>query len=54
MIQVIAGRIDVATQEKTHAMAAGSLLVLSAGIRHDLIAREPGAVLLTVHLRHNT
>ena len=54
MIQVIAGRIDVATPENTHAMAAGSLLVLAAGVRHDLIAREPSAVLLTVHLRHST
>ncbi len=52
MIQVIAGRIDVTATEVTHSMAAGSLLVLAAGVRHDLLAREPSQVLLTVHLRH--
>jgi quercetin dioxygenase-like cupin family protein len=52
MVQVIAGRIDVATREETHSMPAGSLLVLAAGIRHDVIAREPSQMLLTVHLGH--
>ncbi|MBA2719548.1 MAG: cupin domain-containing protein [Chloroflexi bacterium] len=52
MINVIAGTIDVATATATHSMAAGSLLTLAAGVQHDVIAREPSQVLLTVHLRH--
>jgi quercetin dioxygenase-like cupin family protein len=52
MIQVIAGRIDVTTTEETHSIAAGSLLVLAAGVRHDVLAREQSQVLLTVHLLH--
>jgi quercetin dioxygenase-like cupin family protein len=51
MIHVIAGTVDVATPETTHTIGAGSLLVLAAGVRHDLSAREPSRVLLTVHLR---
>ncbi len=51
MIQVVAGRIDVTTSETTHSMTAGSLLVLSAGVRHDVRAEEPSHMLLTVHLR---
>jgi quercetin dioxygenase-like cupin family protein len=53
MIQVIAGTIDVATATARHSMAAGSLLTLAAGVEHDVIAREPSQVVLTVHLRHS-
>ncbi|MFO7654074.1 MAG: hypothetical protein R6X25_09660 [Candidatus Krumholzibacteriia bacterium] len=51
MIHVIAGMVDVATPETTHPIGAGSLLVLAAGVRHDVSVREPSQVLLTVHLR---
>jgi quercetin dioxygenase-like cupin family protein len=53
MIQVIAGRLDVTTAAETHSLAAGSLLVLAAGVRHDVSAREPSQMLLTVHLQHS-
>lgn len=52
MIHVIAGTIDVATATARHAMAAGSLLTLAAGVQHDITAREPSQMLLTVHLQH--
>ena len=52
MIHVVTGAVDVATGSGTHAMTAGSLLVLAAGVRHDVTAREPSQLLLTVHLRH--
>ena len=52
MIQVIDGTIDVATPTARHSMAAGSLLVLAAGVQHDVTAHEPSQVVLTVHLRH--
>jgi quercetin dioxygenase-like cupin family protein len=51
MIQVIAGMVDVATPEATHTIGPGSLLVLGAGVRHDVSAQQPSQVLLTVHLR---
>lgn len=50
-IQVVAGMVDVVTAEGTHAMSAGSLLVLAAGVRHDVTAHDPSQILLTVHLR---
>jgi len=52
MIHVIAGKIDVATATARHSMAAGSLLILAAGVEHDVTAREPSQMVLTVHLRH--
>lgn len=51
MIHVIAGMIDVVTATARHSMAAGSLLTLAAGVQHDVTAREPSQVVLTVHLR---
>ncbi len=51
MIHAIAGTIDVATPQTSHTIGAGSLLTLAAGVRHDVSAREPSQVLLTVHLR---
>ena len=53
MIHVIAGRIDVVSATATHSMAAGSLLTLAAGVQHDVTAREPSQMLLTVHLRQH-
>ena len=52
MIHVIAGLIDVVTATARHSMAAGSLLTLAAGVQHDVTARQPSQMLLTVHLRH--
>jgi quercetin dioxygenase-like cupin family protein len=52
MIQVISGSIEVSTADAAHVLGAGSLLVLAAGVRHDLTALEASVMLLTVHLRH--
>jgi quercetin dioxygenase-like cupin family protein len=52
MIHAIAGTIDVATATASHLLAAGSLLILAAGVQHDVTAREPSQMVLTVHLRH--
>jgi quercetin dioxygenase-like cupin family protein len=49
-IHVVAGRIAVRTQERSHELPAGSLLVLAPGVAHDLHALEPSQVLLTVDL----
>jgi quercetin dioxygenase-like cupin family protein len=52
MIHVISGTMDVATADERHSMATGSLLVLAANVQHDVTAREPSQMILTVHLRH--
>ncbi len=52
-IQTIAGMVNVATPQTTHELPAGSLLVLKAGIVHDVVAQLPSQVLLIVHLRHD-
>jgi quercetin dioxygenase-like cupin family protein len=53
IIQAIAGMIEVATSKATHLMPAGSLLVVAAGVVHDVNARIPSQMLLTVHLRRS-
>lgn len=52
-IQTIGGRVDVATQQMSHELSAGSLLVLEPNIAHEVIAHIPSQMLLTVHLRHD-
>jgi quercetin dioxygenase-like cupin family protein len=52
MIHLIAGMIEVATATARHSMRAGSLLILAAGVQHDVTAKEPSQMVLTVHLRH--
>jgi quercetin dioxygenase-like cupin family protein len=49
-IHVLAGQVQVRTSEGDHDLDAGTLLVLSPGVRHDLHASTPSQVLLTVHL----
>jgi len=51
IIQAIAGMLEVATSKATHTLPAGSLLVLAAGVVHDVSARHAGQMLLTVHLK---
>jgi hypothetical protein len=42
----------VTGERLVHSMAAGSLLILAAGLQHDVTAQEPSQMVLTVHLRH--
>jgi quercetin dioxygenase-like cupin family protein len=49
-INVIAGQVDVQTDEGDHRLEAGMLLVLSPNVQHDLHAIKASQVLLTVHL----
>ena len=50
-IHALTGRVEVKTPEGRHELAAGSLLVLSPGVRHDVFAPEASQLLLTVHLK---
>jgi len=44
----------VRTSEGDHELGAGTLLVLSPGVAHDLHASVPSQVLLTVHMQPNS
>ena len=50
-IQALAGHVQVRTSEGDHELGAGTLLVLSPGVAHDLHASVPSRVLLTVHMQ---
>src|SRR5450756_1793178 len=47
-IHVLAGHVQVTTREGSHELKAGALLVLSAGVTHDLYAPIQSQVLLPV------
>jgi quercetin dioxygenase-like cupin family protein len=49
-IHALAGRVQVRTAEGERELDAGTLLVLSPGVAHDLHASVPSQVLLTVHM----
>ncbi len=49
-IHVLAGHVRVRTPDGDHELDAGTLLVLSPGVAHDLQANVPSQVLLMVHL----
>jgi len=53
-IQTLVGRVAVRTSEGDHELGAGSLLVLSPGVAHDLHANVASQVLLTVHMQPNS
>ena len=50
-IHTLAGHVAVRTSEAVRDLPAGSLLVLSPGVAHDLHASVPSQVLLTVHMQ---
>jgi quercetin dioxygenase-like cupin family protein len=49
-IHALTGHVQVKTSEGEHELGAGTLLVLSPGVAHDLHASVPSQVLLTVHM----
>ena len=48
MIMAVTGRLEVSTPDATHRLTSGSVLVLDAGVRHDVHAPEPSQMLLAV------
>ena len=50
-IHALAGHVQVKTSEGELELDAGTLLVLSPGVAHDLHASVPSRVLLTVHMQ---
>jgi quercetin dioxygenase-like cupin family protein len=53
-IHALAGHVQVKTSEGELELDAGTLLVLSPGVAHDLHASVPSQVLLTVHMQPNS
>jgi quercetin dioxygenase-like cupin family protein len=49
-LHVLEGRMSVKTPDGTSDLAAGQILVLAPGVKHDLHAPEESRMLLTVHL----
>lgn len=49
-IQALAGQVRVRTSEGDHELDAGTLLVLSPNVEHDVYAAAPSQVLVSVHL----
>jgi quercetin dioxygenase-like cupin family protein len=49
-IHCLRGRLMVRTAEHAHELSAGAILLLAAGIRHDVVAVEASDMLLTLHL----
>jgi quercetin dioxygenase-like cupin family protein len=50
VIQVLKGRLLVTAEGEPHELGPGGLLVLAAGVRHDVAAPEESEMLLTVTL----
>lgn len=50
-IQTVTGHIQVKTSKGDQELGAGTLLVLSPGVAHDLRASVQSQVLLTVHMQ---
>ncbi len=49
-VHVLDGEARMTTDGHEYAMPAGSLLVLTPGVKHDIVAVTPSRVLLSVRL----
>lgn len=49
-IQTVVGDVDVTTESGSQQLAAGQLLLLTRGVRHDVTARVASTILVSVHL----
>jgi|GEM_PF-931823 len=52
VIHVLRGRLRLTAEKQEHDLRAGQMLVLAAGVEHNVAALEESAMLLTVHLDH--
>jgi quercetin dioxygenase-like cupin family protein len=53
-IHVLKGRLAVTAEGRPHDLGPGGLLVMAAGVEHDVVAMEESEMLLTVHLETRT
>jgi quercetin dioxygenase-like cupin family protein len=54
VIQVVRGRLTVTADGQRHDLGPGGLLVMAAGVLHDVLAQEESEMLLTVYLEPRT
>lgn len=50
-VQCLQGRLDVTTDAGRHTLAAGQLLYLPGGMRHDVVALDDACALVTIALK---
>lgn len=53
ILHVLNGRLTVTTEDATHDLRAGSVLLLDPGVPHDVHAKEPTHLMLTVVLHRD-
>jgi quercetin dioxygenase-like cupin family protein len=49
-IHILYGQFEIKAADQTHLLEANSVLVLDANVRHSVVARQAGQMLLTVQL----
>jgi quercetin dioxygenase-like cupin family protein len=47
-VQCLLGRVVIGVEGEKHELSTGELLVVDAGVRHDVTARESSALLITI------
>lgn len=52
-IHVLEGHLTVQAGERAHELSAGCVLILNPDVAHSVLADEPSAMLLTVHMDGN-
>ena len=50
-LQAVEGHLEVATSEERIEMKRGELLVIRPGVAHEVYARQPSQMIMTVHLQ---
>ncbi len=50
MIHALSGRAIIKTDDGEHDLSAGKLLRLAPGVKHDVTAKEPTRLLVTICL----
>ncbi len=50
ILQGLSGTLEVRTAERPHTLRPGQMLILAPNVKHDIVAKEPSRMLLTVCL----
>jgi quercetin dioxygenase-like cupin family protein len=52
-IHALEGMLTVEAEGEAHTLTAGSMLILTPGVPHNVLAAQESAMLLTVHLERS-
>jgi quercetin dioxygenase-like cupin family protein len=50
VIHVLKGNMIISAEGQSHDLRSGNVLVLAAGVQHEVVSQEESEMLLTVHL----